>query len=287
MGSETIRRGFVDITEGQVHYRTAGRPSPGALPLVMLHASPGSSKMLEPLIARLAADRQVIAPDTLGNGDSSPPSRSDPDIAYFADAHLRALDALGIERFDAYGSHTGANVACELAIRCPDRMRRLVVDGISNYTDAERDDMLRNHAPAVEIDAQGRYLDWVWHFVRDGYLFFPWYKHDAAHRRNIGLPAPDVLYDKVLEVLKAARTYHLSYRAALAYPKTEKMPQIRVPTLLACGRTDMLLKYLDSVAKLVPAARTAVTPGVGTPEAVAETAAVFREFLDAGGEPRG
>ena len=54
-GTPAIRRGFADIAEGQVHYREAGRAQSAALPLVMLHASPGSAKLLEPLMRPLAA----------------------------------------------------------------------------------------------------------------------------------------------------------------------------------------------------------------------------------------
>ena len=52
MTAIVIRRGFADVGDGQVHYRVAGPPpgAPHGTPLVMLHPSPGSSKMLEPLI---------------------------------------------------------------------------------------------------------------------------------------------------------------------------------------------------------------------------------------------
>lgn len=45
----TIRRGFADVAGGQVHYREAGRGL--GRTLVLIHASPGSSLMLAPLIA--------------------------------------------------------------------------------------------------------------------------------------------------------------------------------------------------------------------------------------------
>jgi pimeloyl-ACP methyl ester carboxylesterase len=61
-----IKRGFADVAHGQMHYRQAGV----GVPLLTLHASPGSSRQLMPLIADLAAGAQVIAPDTPGNGDS-------------------------------------------------------------------------------------------------------------------------------------------------------------------------------------------------------------------------
>jgi len=285
-----IRRGFADTPDGQVHYREAG-PGPAAAgavappPLVMLHPSPGSARMLEPLIGALAAGRRVVATDTLGNGDSAPPPGAGADVPLprFAEAHLAALDALGIARFDLYGSHTGANIACEIAIRHPGRVRRLILDGISLYTAEERADMLANYALPVRPDLHGSQFNFVWHFVRDVFLFWPWYKRDAAHRRAIGLPDAESLHDKVVEVLKAARTYHIPYRAALGYEKEARLPLVAVPTLLACARTDMFMEYLDRVAALMPQAERAVTEGTGSAAALAATAALFAAFLDRAG----
>ncbi|WP_338664771.1 alpha/beta fold hydrolase [Pararoseomonas sp. SCSIO 73927] len=275
-----ISRGFADVAEGQVHYRTAGQAH-GGPPLIMLHPSPGSAKMLEPLLGAVGQRRWVLATDTLGNGDSSAPRHGEqPPIAYFADAHLRALDALGVGSFDLYGSHTGANIACEIAIAQPHRVRRLILDGVSLYEPEEQAEMLANYAPGVTIDLHGSQLNWIWHFVRDVYLFWPWYRRDAAHRRNLGLPSADELHDKVVEVLKAARTYHVPYRAAIAYDKVARLPLVRVPTLMACARTDMFLTYFDRVKDLIPGSESMITPGTGGAEALAETVGRFAEFLD-------
>ena len=272
-----MRRGFVDVAEGQVHYRTAGQ---GRKPLVMLHPSPGSALMLEPLLLAMAAGRRVIAADTLGNGDSSPPGNDAAAIGYFADAHLRALDGLGVGEFDLYGSHTGANIAVEIAIAYPGRVRALILDGISLYTATERADMLANYAPVVTIDQNGSQLQWIWHFVRDVYLFWPWYRRDAAHRRGLGLPDADTLHDKVVEVLKAARTYHIPYRAAIGYDKVERLPLVSVPTLLACGRADMFMEYFERVQSLMPYAEPLITSGMSDALSLTETASAFARFLD-------
>lgn len=253
-----------------MHYRHAGA---GGTPLVMLHPSPGSAKMLEPLLAALSEKRRVVATDTLGNGDSSPPREANPDLSYFVRGHLLAIDSLGLERFDLYGSHTGANLACELAIAHPQRVRRLILDGVSLYSPQERAEMLERYALPVRIDHQGSQIHFLWNFVRDGYLFWPWYKPDAVHARSVGLPSADELHDKAVEVLKAARTYHLSYRAAIAYDKAARLPLIKVPTLLACARTDMFMEYFDRVKALMPFARTATTDGL------ASAAAQFDAFL--------
>jgi hypothetical protein len=56
-----------------------------------------------------------------------------------------------------------------------------------------------------------------------------------------------------------------------------------VPTLLACARGDMLLRYMDGVAALMPKAARAITPGIGTPDDLAETVSVMTDFLGAEG----
>jgi pimeloyl-ACP methyl ester carboxylesterase len=276
---ETLRRGFVDVAAGQVHYRSAGRDGPR--PLVLLHASPGSSRTLDPLTARLGATRRVIAPDTLGNGDSSPPPTPSPRIEDFAAGTLAALDGLGIGSFDLYGTHTGAGIAAEIAIAAPQRVRRLVLDGVGLYPEEDIAEMLARYAPALEPDLEARYVLWIWHFVRDTYSFWPWYHRDAAHARTVGLPPADVLHDKFVDVLKATRTYHLSYRASIAQRKRDRFPLIGVPTLVACARHDMLFRWHDEVASLIPGAHRAVTGGIGSAEAADRTAATIAAFLDA------
>jgi pimeloyl-ACP methyl ester carboxylesterase len=275
--SVQIRRGFVSVADGQVHYRTAGE---GGTPLVMLHPSPASAFMLQPLIKEMAKTRRVIATDTLGNGDSSAPLDRNATILYLANAHVEALNGLGIDRFDLYGTHTGANIAVEIAIAYPERVRRLILDGVSLYSADERADMSANYAPEIQIDLHGSQFNWVWHFVRDVFLFWPWYKRDREHRRPTGLPSADQLHDKAVEVLKAARTYHISYRAAIGYDKADRLPMVTVTTLLTCARDDMLMEYFAAVHALMPGAEAVVTDGIGSAGALERTGLAFRTFLD-------
>lgn len=276
-----IRRGFADVAGGQVHYREAGRGL--GRRLVLIHASPGSSLMLAPLIAAFGRGRHVIATDTAGNGDSVVAMGEDPAIGDFAACHLAALDALGIRTFDLYGTHTGASIAAEIAIAAPHRVRRLILDGVGMYTPEEQAEMLARYAPAMRPDLHAQYLMWAWHFVRDTYAYWPWYRTDAAHRRPTGLPSAEVLHEKLVEVLKAITTYHRSYRAAIANDKRARFPLIAVPTLAACARTDMLARMFEDFAALIPGAERALTPGLASPEALEETVAIFARFLDAGG----
>jgi hypothetical protein len=82
-------------------------------------------------------------------------------------------------------------------------------------------------------------------------------------------------------VLKALTTYHKSYRAAFAYDKRARFTLLRVRTLAACARTDMLARMFEEFAALVPGAERALTSGIATADALAETVAAFSRFLDA------
>lgn len=276
-----IRRGFVDVPQGQVHYREAGVRQTDRASVVLIHASPGSALTLEPMLRAFGQYRHVIALDTLGNGDSSAPSGDSVTIAQLAQGHLDALDGLGITTFDLYGTHTGASIASEIALAQPQRVRALILDGVGLYGPEEQAEMLAHYVPHVQIDQNGSQLHLIWSFVRDAYLFWPWYRKDKAHRRPTGLPDAHTLHDKVVEVLKAARSFHLPYRAALGHDKGARLPLLNVPTLLTCAAEDMLYEYLPALQALVPHAHCTTHPGVGSAETLAQTVAMFEQHFQA------
>ncbi len=280
MRDHPILRGFAQIEEGQVHFRHCGAQH-GKIkkPLVMIHASPGSAKTLEPLMTALSKHRWVIALDTLGNGDSCAPKAPLVDMTYLAHAHLRALNDIGVEEFSLYGTHTGANIAGEISIAAPKRIHRLILDGVSFYSDEQRREFLQHYAPDVEFDQNGSQFQFMWGFIRDAYLFWPWYQRSASHLRKTGLPSAEILHDKAVEVFKAARTYPAIYRAALAYDKAARLPLIQSNTLLCCAKNDMLFEYFQEVSQFMPNAQKCVTAGTSNPDDFKSTVATFEDFL--------
>ncbi len=280
-----IERSFVRIREGQVHLRRAGGPPScegAARPLWMVHASPASSVSLTGLMMALAPGRAVIAPDTLGNGDSAPPEPAAPDIVYYADSSLRVMDALGIERADLYGSHTGAHIVTEMAIARPDRFGRVILDGIAMFSPEDKQDFLAHYAPAMQPDFFGSQVHWAWNFVRDQAWYFPYFRRDKAHLRATNPPSPEALHRTTVEVLKAIGTYHLAYRAAFAHRDRERLPLVRVPALVMADDTDPLRAGVDLAASLMPGALKAILPDASAPGALARKAALYARFLDHG-----
>jgi 2-hydroxymuconate-semialdehyde hydrolase len=112
--------------------RTNYHDSGSGFPVLLIHGSgPGVSAWANwrLTIPALAAGRRVIAPDMVGFGYSERPVG----IAYSMDTWVAQavglLDALKIEQADLVGNSFGGGLALALAIRHPQRVRRLVLMG--------------------------------------------------------------------------------------------------------------------------------------------------------------
>ena len=274
-GGPLVDRAFVRIREGLVHYRHCGPAAKTkALPLYLHHANPGSSRGMEGLMMQLARTRRTIAPDTLGYGDSCAPDMEQPEIPDFADAVVRTLDALKIDKIDYYGAHTGAHVGTELALRHPDRVRRIIFDGVTVRTPEIRAWLLAKKVP----DDQGSQLMWAWLFIRDMSQFFPWFAHDREHRTGNGIGSARQLHNSAVDVLKALDTYHLVYNAVYRHDIGARLPLLKHPVMCMAKETDPNIVELDNAASKIPGvkkARIARDAGVG------ETVRLLNEFLDA------
>lgn len=269
-----IDRQFLRLSDERLlHFRAAGEARADEPPLVLAHAGPGSSLGLAPLIAQLAAARRVIAPDMPGNGDSEPLPMARPQLADYVDQMVEMLDRLGLAQVDFCGQHTGAHIGCELALRHPTRVRRLMLDGIALFEPALLAQMVADYAPPVAPDEFGGHLAWAWHFVGGLYLHFPYHLRDPAHRlHHSAVPPAAARHALVVDLLKALPSYHLAYQAVYAHPTAERLALLRHPTLLMAADGDPLGVYLEAAAARVPGSRQARMPRDGR-------AAVILDFV--------
>jgi pimeloyl-ACP methyl ester carboxylesterase len=274
-----VDRAFVRIEEGLVHYRHAGESKGGGpLPLYMMHAGPGSSRGLESLVAVLGNSRRAIAADTLGFGDSAPPVPDVPDLEYYADSVVRIWDVLGLDKVDVYGSHTGANIGLEIAIAHPDRVRKLVFDGVALFDPVLATDMLENYAPEMAPQENGTHFIWAWNFLKDMGVYFPHYKRNSEHYLGKE-PWPDEsLHNSVLDVMKALKHYHKGYNAVFRHKTHERLPLLTVPTFCMAHEADPLHVSVEEAAALVPNSEHLVLPVTAGTDAKAEAVV---KFLDA------
>ena len=137
-----IRRGYVDVSWGQVHYRWAG----SGPPVVLLHDSPRSSVLHVDLMAALATDFTVFALDTAGFGNSTPLPGT-PEVPDFAEGLAAALTGLCLGRSVVYWLHSSSKIAlvCRFLSRrcCTSKPTKLLAVLTSNKPTAMRYDGCR------------------------------------------------------------------------------------------------------------------------------------------------
>jgi pimeloyl-ACP methyl ester carboxylesterase len=95
-------------------------------PLVLLHGGAGAIEMFGPVLAALAASRQVIGVDLQDHGRTADIDRP---LRYelMADDVAALVKYLGVGKADVMGYSLGGGVALQVAIRHPDVVRKLVV----------------------------------------------------------------------------------------------------------------------------------------------------------------
>lgn len=160
-----LRRTYVQGEFGQLHCRIAepaAPDAPRAVPLMCLHQSPKSGLEFEPFMRAAAADRQVIALDYPGYGMSDrPPSQDKADIAAYARAGWAVADALGVERLDVFGNHTGSKVAAEMAVQRPERVRAIAMVSAALLNDEEYERFTDFYQP-IPLDRAGARFKTMW-----------------------------------------------------------------------------------------------------------------------------
>jgi pimeloyl-ACP methyl ester carboxylesterase len=110
-----------------ISYREAG-PKDGP-PILLLHGLPSSSRMFEPLFARLSDRFHLVAPDYPGFGHSDWPDPTQ--FEYTFDHIAQVMDgfaqALGLTHYTLYMQDYGAPVGFRMALVHPERVDSLIV----------------------------------------------------------------------------------------------------------------------------------------------------------------
>jgi pimeloyl-ACP methyl ester carboxylesterase len=132
MQHETFYR-TIAVDGLSIFYREAGPKD--APTLLLLHGLPSSSRMFEPLFARLSDRYHLIAPDYPGFGHSDWP---DPKQFDYTFDHIAAVmndftQALGLSRYNLYMQDYGGPVGFRMALLHPERVQALIVqDAVSH-----------------------------------------------------------------------------------------------------------------------------------------------------------
>lgn len=116
------------MTEIQLHYIEQGQGKP----LIMLHGNGESCDYFEHQIPCFSKEYRVIALDTRGHGQS-PRGEKPFTIKQFAEDLHDFMDEKGIEKAILLGFSDGGNIALTFALKYPERVEKMVVDGANLF----------------------------------------------------------------------------------------------------------------------------------------------------------
>src|SRR3954463_4878922 len=123
----------IQIDGLSIFYREAGPK--GASTILLLQGLPSSSRMFEPLFARLSDRYHMVAPDYPGFGHSDWPDPKK--FAYTFDHYAEIMnhftEALGLKRYTLYMQDYGGPVGFRMVLAHPERAEALIVqDAVSH-----------------------------------------------------------------------------------------------------------------------------------------------------------
>lgn len=216
-----------DINGTVLHYTLQGEGAP----LVLIHAGVADSRGWQHQIEAFAQDYQVLAYDLRGYGQSKMPAHET--YTHHEDLHA-LLTHLGIQSAYMVGMSMGGKTAINFTLTYPEMIKRLVLIGsaLDGYP------------------LQGDYLEKMWAlasevFTKQGYapaaeiemetwLIGPGRSVDAV---------PEDVRTLVSEMIQVSYIHEIAAEEAeekdLAPPATERLPEIKVPTLVLIGEYDV------------------------------------------------
>src|SRR6266849_1680767 len=117
----------IHIDELSIFYREAGPKD--APTLLLLHGLPSSSRMFEPLFARLSDRYHLVAPDYPGFGHSDWPESKK--FAYSFDHYAEIMnhftEALELSRYTLYMNDYGGRLGFHMALAFTERIEAIIV----------------------------------------------------------------------------------------------------------------------------------------------------------------
>jgi 3-oxoadipate enol-lactonase len=264
---------FATVSGRQVYYElhepdpTPARRHP---PLVLMNGVGGSCRGWLPLqVPEFSKTRPTLVFDHRGVGQSEDPG------AEFSTADLAGdteglLDALGIEQADVLGSFMGGMAAQELALNHPSRIRRLVLVGSYARPDAKRRMLLEDWAALARAGVSMESM------IRKRLV---WTLSDETLEQTDLIETMLDFFTKE-DTPVGSELFERQCEACLRHDTSERLEEIRQPTLILCGRQDQLTppKLHRELAERIPASRLVILD-FGAHLVMAESAVRFNQIV--------
>lgn len=230
---------FVTRSDGaRINYEVAGDPR--RPPLVLLEGMGGDIPGWRRNIPHLAAELFVVAYDHRGNGYSEAADGPTTMATYVQDC-LGVMDELAIEQANVYGQSFGGMVALELALTHPERVRSAILA----CTHAGQMHAVRSTGSAPKDQP------WLQLYAPD---FARAHPEHVEEDLRVGSAQP-----------QDPKGRRRQWEAVQRWDAFDRLPDVRVPTLVLHGSEDMLIDVGNAraIASRIPGAELAIIEGAG------------------------
>lgn len=217
---------FAQISHQQLFYSARGQQS---APIVFIHGAGDNHLLWNGQVAALADMARPMALDLPGHGRSTGGGRSS--IYDYAIAVEEFLEALSLEQAVIVGTSMGGAIAQTLALEFPKRVAGLGLVGTGARLRV---------APDILSGLQNDYAATIRMLVEN------YYAPNAPNELKLRSA-------QVLQETGQAVTYG-DYSACNMFDAMPRVHDIRVPTLILCGRADRMTppKYSEYLATQIP-----------------------------------
>lgn len=229
-----------------LHYDVQGGGQP--LLLIMGLGSPAAN-WDQPFVAEMTKTHQVITYDNRGTGQSDKPDEPY-SISLFASDAVALLDTLNVPRAHVFGISMGGMIAQELAIHYPQYVASLSLGcstpGGKNAVPAPPESMKALKGRAGQTPEEAGRAAWNLSYSEE-YIAAHRAELEAHLQQSLAHVTPRFAYERHVEATMTLRVY-------------KKLKDIRIPTLVATGRDDVLIPAANSeiIASEIPGAELAL-----------------------------
>src|SRR5262245_49181096 len=267
----------IDIYGTPVNYVDVGADSGEEEPAVLVHGLGGQWQNWLENIPRLALDRRVVAMDLPGFRLTPEPADDEGITIPRYGQYVNALcDKLGLGKVELVGNSMGGYIAAEVAIQFPERVERLVLVSAAGISSAEALEApilsFGRVATAIATNAASRFRPLAARPVTRHLSL-------ALVARHPRLLKPDLVYEGFMKGA-GKPGFEAALRASLEYDFRDRLPEVKVPTLIVWGEKDAVIpaRDADEFERLIGDSRKVVMKDTGHIP-MAERPVVFNDVL--------
>jgi proline-specific peptidase len=284
--AEPPQHGFISFRSWKLWYGIFN-PDSHRAPLLLIPGGPAAAHMLfDPLVERAPANRPIVVYDPSGAGQSERPANVTWNVELFVDEVATLVAALRLERLHLFGGSFGGMVAMCYALGQPPGLASLTM------ASATPSAPLTNAALQRQIEAMSpEVAHGLLRSTKPIEYLRAHYAWSSRHMCRVpSAPLDEAVKRANMEAMIAMRGKRLiGYQGtARDFDVTERLPELRLPTLILCGAHDALHpEGYQQMQQAIAGSRLVVFPNashvihVEEPEAFATTLFSFLDEVDA------